>query len=380
MSSQQRNDQRGVVSLFIVIFTALLITVVTISFVQLMLHDQQQASTSDLSQSAYDSAQAGVEDAKRALLLEQNCDQNGQVVAGVDCAKVRAALASNSCDSVSTALNMPQPNNETLIQQDEADKNLDQAYTCVKVSVNTPDYVGTLQTNDSQVIPLSGTSSFDRIEINWFTSSDSPSRTMSYPAIISLPKSNGSVWKGNTPALMRSQLIQVGGRFTQSNLDTASGANSDVNTLFLYPSSIGSNTKNFADDDRRSGLAAPQIIRCQPNFVTATYACSATITLPSPIDGSANNRTAFLRLSAIYNKSTFQIKLKNGATDVPFSGAQSEVDSTGRANDLFRRVKSRVTLGGGFPYPQAAVDITGNLCKNFSITDDPADYVSSCTP
>jgi hypothetical protein len=67
---------------------------------------------------------------------------------------------------------------------------------------------------------------------------------------------------------------------------------------------------------------------------------------------------------------------------VPFDRVQPEVDSTGRANDMFRRVKTRVEFKSDFIYPEAAVDIGGDLCKNFIITDKDTDYVdnSTCTP
>lgn len=380
MAMTQPNSQQGAVSLFVVIFTALLLTVITVSFVQLMLRDQQQATTSDLSQSAYDSAQAGVEDAKRALLLNQACNQ-GTVGPGVNCATVQAALASGECNTVATALSIPQTNNETLIQQDESDKKLDQAYTCVKVAVDTPNYVRTLQPGESDLIPLTGTAAFDTIELSWFTASDfsspSGSPAVSFPSAgpgVELPAANGVNWPFNAPSLMRAQLIQMSNNFSLSDFDDEVGPKSDVHTLFLYPSGVGLNTKNFTDDARRSGLIAPQLIRCLNTLAVATYACTTTIRLPEPINGAAANRNAFLRLSALYNKSSVQVKLFNGAAPVLFSGVQSEVDSTGRANNVFRRVKSRVTLGGSFPYPQAAIDIERDLCKSFTITDNPADY------
>ena len=44
--------QSGAVSLFAVIFGAMLLTIVTIGFIKLMIMDQRQSSDNDLSQSA----------------------------------------------------------------------------------------------------------------------------------------------------------------------------------------------------------------------------------------------------------------------------------------------------------------------------------------
>ena len=62
-----QNKQSGIAAIFTVVFFTLLISVIILSFIKIVTQDQQQATNSDLSNSAYDSAEAGVEDAKRAL-------------------------------------------------------------------------------------------------------------------------------------------------------------------------------------------------------------------------------------------------------------------------------------------------------------------------
>lgn len=387
--TKDKRKERGAVSLFVVIFAALLLTIVTVGFVQLMLKDQRQATVNDLSQSAKDAALAGVEDAKRLLLLDQSC-RDGTAASTIDCAAITSALTpapgknETECNTLSSAGIVGETNNETIIQKTLGDNSskLDQAYTCVKVGVNTGNYEGTLDVNKSMMVPLSGVGTFDSIEISWFSNQDISSVTtdpkVAFPttgADVSLPRV-GTKWQFNSPALMRTQLIQTGGGFKLSDFnDSQPGNKSDTNTLFLYPSATGVDTKDFALDARRSPTNAPQQVHCEDSLASAAYACKVTIALPSPIDGNAANRNAFLRLTALYNNSHFSVKLKNAGSDVLFNRVQPEVDSTGRANDVFRRVKARVELKGEFAYPEAAIDMTGNLCKNFTVTDAEDGYV-----
>lgn len=377
-AQRKTQHERGAVALFVVIFATLLMIVITISFVQLMIKDQRQATASDLSQSAYDSANAGVEDAKRLLLLDQAC-RGGTAAPAINCTAVANAINAGQCNTIAAYFANPN-DSETIVQQDAGDSALQQAYTCVKVYPNTDDYEAVLDRDKSTIIPLKGVSDFDTVRISWFKSTDvsavNTNPTVNFPASgasIALPQT--SQWDADMPSLLRAQLIQTGPNFKLSDFnDSSEGNKSNNNTLFLYPSKTGVNSFDFTfDTPRRSATAAPQLVGCATSFVNREFACQATISLPAPLTGGANQRNAYLNLGALYNGATFKVELLNGAAVVQFDHVQPKVDSTGRANDMFRRVESRIEFKTDFAYPQAAIDLEGDLCKNFVVTDkDPA--------
>lgn len=387
----RRHQQRGAVSLFVVIFSALLITVVTLSFIRLMVKDQQEASDSDLSQSAYDSAMSGVEDAKRAILKQQTvCGANPT---SQQCVQLTAAMASQKCTTLSdmgiTGLTQTTTggNKEVLIQSaGGGSSTTNQAYTCVKIALDTPDYLGTLKAGASNIVPLSTVSdNVQSVELSWFTYGDfssvapSASRTVSLESNAAMPLyaaggSTTNVWPQNRPSLVRAQLVQFSDTSGFNLSDFDSGG--DASTLFLYPSNVGTASTSFTNDSRRDASSGSlQPVKCNASLVSQLYACTATITLPNPVQGGAAHRLSYLRLSSLYNGMHYTIKLKNAAGNyIDFHGVQPSVDSTGRANDLFRRVQSRIELTSNFPYPEAAVDVTGGVCKTFQVTANASDY------
>jgi hypothetical protein len=365
----KRNKQTGAVSLFIVLFTALLITIVTVSFIQIMLRGQQEATAVDLSQSAYDSAIGGVEDAKQALVL----------AAGGNAA-IGTILDSSKCNSVKHALGDPDTDSERMIRQDVGDSSLQQAYTCVKVNRSTSSIEGSLlDTRPTAMIPLlSGGVTFNKVKISWkLHDNTSPITFPSVPVARPTALPQASKWGITSPALIRAQLVQYNGSFTVDQLNSdPSGTSSPITrTKFLYPKAVGLTTASFAAPTD----AAPTAIKCDPALI---YNCQVTLDLIAP---NTPGYQAFLQLAGLYNQADYTVELYNDVTLVNFKDVQADVDSTGRAGDVFRRVKARVDLklNGSFPYPQAAIDLDGNLCKSFRITDQPADYdtgSSTCKP
>ena len=242
-----RRKESGAVSLFIVVFAMLLITVVTLSFLRIMISDQQQASINDLSKSSRDSAQAGVEDGKRALIYYRTICATGDVP-GCTAARntVNSAICNQGLKDVVDVTN----NKEVAVQQSQSanDVQLNQAYTCVKMQLDTDDYLGTLEANSSKIIPLISTGTFTTVQLQWFTTDDFGSTGTSVNLEATPPQSDGggtsqqiwpllaqSSWPQTRPSVMRTQMMQFGTGFTLSNFDGTNDGTSNANTLFLYP-------------------------------------------------------------------------------------------------------------------------------------------------
>ena len=71
------NLKKGATSIIATVFTIILFSIITIGFTRLILSEVLQTTNTSLSKSAYDSALAGVEDAKIALLKYHDCLNKG---------------------------------------------------------------------------------------------------------------------------------------------------------------------------------------------------------------------------------------------------------------------------------------------------------------
>ena len=376
-----RRSEQGATALVIVMFAVLLFVTVTVGFMKIMSLEQSRSNDNELSQGAYDSALAGVEDGKRVLAA---------CAADAESDACTALAADPVCTTVSDAkIVEAQANGEVYLKTSSGANGTDfqQSYTCVKISRNTRDYKGSLKADESNVVPLTvaSTNSFDTVHFYWYAKDPaSPLKKplLSNAASPSLPKLVDWDTSGNNanPPIMRLQLMQYSaGSFKQADFDS----NGASHTLYLYPNLSGVTALDFASDGRRAGTLAPTLVKCESDFVHDGYACEATIKVPDAIGigGDMRNRRAYLRVTTVYNAADYKIVLEKGGAGVDFNGVQPSIDSTGRANDLFRRVVTRVEpIDTSFSYPEAAVDTTGNLCKNFAVTNNPADYSNTCTP
>lgn len=385
MNISKKDFKRGGVSMFIVIVTTTLIAIITAGFVRLMLRDQQNASRQDLSQSAYDSAMAGVEDAKR-FVSQYNQACSSATYNEANCNRYKNALAAssgsgaNSCFVIAGAIGTGNGRSETLIQSSRVsgrDSQLDQAYTCLKVTKDTADFVGQASEGRATIIPLKATGNFSKIRISWHSRVDLPSSGRIHLDATTSPSNPSFTDWGDRPALIKAQFYgyREGGDFDSLN----TGFRDDgvgIDQQKYFPVSTGF-TNTALPASKRTGSAGSTIqatpVRCSNNLDSNVYACSIVVTGIPGATIRASSVKAFLRLTPMYRQANFKVELLDSSDNaVLFEGAQPTVDSTGRANDMLRRVEARLEYDtSGVVVPDFAISQEGSesLCKNFSVTN-----------
>ena len=445
--------KKGATSLIVTLFFTLLAGILVLSFVSIMLSNINESTNYNLSQSAYDSALAGIEDAKIMLLEYNNCMARNDTTSN-RCkdivAMINAEGSEDDCDIVRKALGRAEGENETLVRSDNlssgVDASFDMAYTCVKVSMKVPNYLGTItKDTDTKVIPLRTHSAADpdassevsKVRIEWFSNDDFSTIVDNglagdYKTITSFDSRytfdsnkvkaqdiknghNKFADVATLPPVLNVGLIQAykdfrlsqftmayndnrtnRGRLTLRPVYDASAIDGNGNIAVqtiskdAFPKSTKAASKEYNttsyQDNGYMAVNSPRDIKCynKEKIGMHSYACSVVIELPYTYDGrQAKDTFRYLTLSAPYPDPdiSFSVTLLNGENKVvDFIGVQSGVDSTGRANDLFRRIDARVELIDiGYPFPKYTVGIycdkntencgnTGNLIKNYRAT------------
>lgn len=363
-------SKKGVASLYVVIFATILFGVITLSFIRIILSETDQANKDDLSQSAYDSAMAGVEDAKRAVNLYYKCQSNPSASG---CNEVRnRQLFDGDCDNfpLKTYLYGDTYPGEVLVQE-SVSNNSDQAYTCVILKNVVADYRSTLTSDTrTRVVPLgigsNNLSDVKEIKFQWYSEVNGTKFKNLNTSGTFANKTNTSV-----PPVISLSLIKTGANI---NLDDFNNSTADNFSTMVFLPSESENAINVIDQSIINAAAnsdqdnSPFLIKCQHE----EFACTVNLTGLN----FANGGNAMLVVSMPYGDiiTDFAVTLKKSdGSSIDFTNVQVSVDSTGRANQLVRRVETRLDPADiFFPYPQYAVELGGGdadvLKKFFWIT------------
>lgn len=328
-------NQQGSMSFLTVIFLAIVLSIITLSFVRISTTEQRQAVDDDLTTRAFYAAESGVEDAKRAI----SDYVNGTLSL--------AQLNPDVCDPAG------------VVSDGELNATLETEYTCQFINLNPDDYQDELDPWESVTIPLSGLGAFDDITISWHIPGDDGT-------IVSRGTSNLPdyvVWNNsNYAAMLRAAVIDTpAGSFDRNQMASRS--------IFINPHTSGGGTFDVnASDGNIVNAQCADVDLNDPadSGEYLNYACTVELS-----GFSGLNANKYLHLQALYRGAHIQISLEN----TQFDDVQAVIDVTGRSGDVFRRVEARVSLvEDNFNFPDVAVWSNEEICKNFTVTDDPADF------
>lgn len=405
LAKNNKHTLRGAASFYVVIFTTLLLSVITMSFIRIMISEATKTTNDDLSKSAYDSALAGIEDAKIALTKYHECIDQGYTAKNPTtnyCEHIIYLMENfpDDCDLVSLMLGRNNDEHGEVIVRESsssrASTNMEQAYTCVKMSEELVDYRSQVSSsNRVRLVPLRAedVSRITGVAFNWYSTAGRSNKT-SDKFIDYATASSGYIPVVVVDIFQTDAAFRIGELSTNNNSKTGT----DHSSLILQPTGGAGITKISSSDVLNASDKydnSPIRVQCGNTY---DFKCQSYIQFPQTFRNEGRNESTFLlRVELPYadEEADFSVQLCTGHSldglcnsTIEMDGVQAQIDSTGRANDLYRRLETRVELvDTNFPYPEFAIQSNGNtgetLSKNFWVTrncwsSDIGGSVSSC--
>jgi type II secretory pathway pseudopilin PulG len=336
-----KNDEQGVVSLIVAIIIVLMLSLIVLAMSQNARNEQRQALDRQLSDQAFYNAETGVNDVVNYLYKTPTAS-----IKNTDCNTDYLAPITNEIDGPDGV------NRYTCVLYDKAPETIE---------------LDNLQVNDSTLIPIEGRSLDGERQV------DVSELTFSWDDANGSGAVSGCIFSGgnaNLPPKLPDNCTVGGLRIDLTRADL--GRRDLINTFninaFLLP-----NSTNGAGIDM-SGKAYPnnQGIIGQANCSgSGARKCRVTI---KNIDATKR----VLHIRSLYEVTDVTISGKDaGGNTIRFNNAQIMIDSTGRANDVLKRIQVRVAANAQYRNVESALHSAESICKVLSVTKDPTGSVKS---
>ncbi|MBR3052371.1 hypothetical protein IKG60_01985 [Candidatus Saccharibacteria bacterium] len=393
---KRKEFRKGAASFYVVAFSTLILMVIVVSFTALVVAQITRTSNDDLSQSAYDAALAGVEDAKLAFYNYQSCVAQGvtakmpasssintceEIVWAIENATDEDALAAaglDPCDLVGEILGRNVTDNGVMVSEGRRENNMQEWYTCVKINTVLKDYRASLSSSNQikAIQPKFKNISADKIKsirLSWGANLRENQKKYSSAS------NYLSVGDYNPPTLALA-LVQAEKGFTINDFYMPRGEQTNSGMIYLVPQNNSGSTALGADVWSKStdkvSINKAYKVNCPNKAPSDEFACAIDIGLPDPIDSSSEWTGRFddnfiIAVMLPYGEPTdFALEFfcadgvecgkemhieddgtiseTEPTTQASLQGIQIAFDSTGRANDLFRRVETRLEGNDSF--------------------------------
>lgn len=340
-----KQNESGLVSLVVTMIIMIVLSLIVVGFAQLARREQRIALDHQLSEQAVYAAESGINDAKRIIYDTTSVNKKYNLAGGFgnkDTCGTDAYLTSNTLSSTSNV-----------------------SWSCLLIDQSLQDLkYGNIQTENSTVVPINavipGTdpevaAPISRIVISWQIKEKTPSASVgpSSTSFPNLPVATG--WGSDRTGILRVDVLDPA--IGTPNAFQRNALTQSLFTSFFYPSNSGGTT-TYAPNSTTAAQGELRQANC--SGAAAPYQCQMTINFP------ATSSHYYLRLRSIYNPSQVSITAFGVAGSVELKGAQVEIDSTGRAADVLKRIKVRAKAPDNASanlFPEYALDISGGICK-----------------
>lgn len=339
-----RKNETGIVAIFVTLIMMIVISIIVIGFSQIARREVADAVNRQLSTEAFYAAESGVNDAYSVIY--QNITSrtpNPNILANL-----ANCQSSTYINGSSNFLNSP---TDTT------------GYTCLLVNNTPTSQTQTAATGQPVVFPLNSPTPFNTITFIWSPNTgDAAYNASNCPGAPKFPPA--ASWS-TCPPIVRADLVPIPNSptpFSQASLEAAQ------KILFLYPQAIGQNNHSTSSLDYSS------ITNGEINPLACTSTCTFTI---NGLDcaGCLNLDNYYLNLQYIYgNGPSYSVSGTNASGAVEFQNDVAQIDSTGEAQNVLRRIQVEVSLNSessdtySIPSPPSyAIQTNSSLCKSLII-------------
>jgi Tfp pilus assembly protein PilX len=363
---QTKLGEVGLVSIMVSLVLMAVMTLIVLGFAEISRRDQREALDRQLSSQAFYAAESGVNDAHNIITAKLNTpNYNLNLLNKSNCANSTAPYDIDN--SIDTGV----------------------SYTCLLVNTRPPSLLYSLSTQGtSKVVPIYPVNSagnptgINRITLNWKDTDSTVTTPLSgcKSSAQTLPSANS--WAPCGYGLLRVDLVPINALGRASLLrNTFTGFFVPTNPAPGGPNAgkvslTNSSPTNLYDGNANQGVVAAA--RCTNG---SDGQCTVDIT-------NVSSMNYYMRVSTLYTDASLQILACNsGGTCTPsnavdLANAQALVDSTGKAQDVLRRIQVRIPISNnGGLFSDYAIESTNDISKQFCTYPGYASLdASSCQP
>lgn len=345
-----KRDQRGVVSIIVAVILMLIMSLIVLAMSENTRREQRQTLDRQLSDQAFYNAETGINDVMAYLYANPNSNIDKK-----DCS------------------NLPGPVTKNIDGPGGVNK-----YSCVKYD-KAPESVvySELSPSTPKVIPITPISSatgtpvpLANLTVSW---DDSADRNGAITAPCDFGSGNVDLPKSCDYGGVRVEII--GATSIDPAIDDREELTDNTIISYLLPNNAaGDNVVRGDFDTYPNNHGIVKASNCSNIGDTSKRRCTNTIKDVNRQD------TFYVTLKSIYRPVSVTLTGTDTAGGpIRFKNTQTMVDSTGKANDILRRMQVRVPARSEFDYPGFGLQTKDSICKVFEVKKDTSGTTASQT-